>query len=417
MRRLVESVVPARMGGRFRWLLASSWVSNIGDGLAVAAGPLLVKSQTDQPFLVAAATLLQYLPWLLFGLSAGVLADRVDRRRLVIAGNLARVVVLAVLSVTIVTDSVSIAVVLAAMFLLGTAETVVDTTTSTLLPMVVETEDLGVANARLMFGSITLNRLAGPPVGAALFALGLAWPFVTQAVCVLLAAVLVARVAITHVPPAEAHAPVRSDIADGIRWLWGHPPIRTLALTGVTFNVTYGAASAVLVLYAAERLRLGDVGFGLLTTAAAIGGVVVTAVYGFLERRVGLANIMRAGLIIETTTHLTLAITRTPAVAMAIFVLFGMHEAAWGTTSTTVRQRAVPEEFQGRVGSVYMTGLVGGLVVGAGLGGVIASVWGITGPFWFAFVGSSLILLLIWRQLGHIVHTEPEPMPTTAPTT
>ena len=128
---------------------------------------------------------------------------------------------------------------------------------------------------------------------------------------------------------------MRSDIADGIRWLWGHPPIRTLALTGVTFNVTYGAASAVLVLYAAERLRLGDVGFGLLTTAAAIGGVVVTAVYGFLERRVGLANIMRAGLIIETTTHLTLAITRTPAVAMGIFVLFGMHEAAWGTTSTT----------------------------------------------------------------------------------
>lgn len=409
MRRLVESVVPARMGGRFRWLLASSWVSNIGDGLAVAAGPLLVKSQTDQPFLVAAATLLQYLPWLLFGLSAGVLADRLDRRRLVILGNLARVVVLSVLSVTIVTDSVSIAVVLAAMFLLGTAETLVDTTTSTLLPMIVQTEDLGVANARLMFGSITLNRLAGPPIGAALFSLGLALPFVTQAVCVLLAAVLVGRVALTHVPPAEAHAPVRSDIADGIRWLWGHPPIRTLALTVVTFNVTYGAASAVLVLYASERLDLGTVGFGLLTTVAAVGGVIGTAIYGWLERRIGLANIMRAGLVIETTTHLTLALTRTPAVAMGIFVLFGMHEAAWGTTSTTIRQRAVPDEFQGRVGSVYMTGLVGGLVVGAGLGGLIASVWGITGPFWFAFVGSAIILLLIWRQLGHLVHTEPEP--------
>lgn len=411
MRRLVESVVPARMGGRFRWLLASSWVSNIGDGLAVAAGPLLVKSQTDEPFLVAAASMLQYLPWLLFGLSAGVFADRHDRRRLVILGNLARVVVLAVLSATIVTDSVSIAVVLVAMFLLGTAETVVDTTTSTLLPMVVETDDLGVANARLMFGSITLNRLAGPPIGAALFALGLAWPFVTQAVCVLLAAVLLARVALTHVPAAEAHAPVRSDIADGVRWLWGHPPVRTLALTVFTFNVTYGAAWSVLVLYASERLRLGDIGFGLLTTVAAVGGVIGTGVYGWLERRIGLANIMRAGLIIETVTHLTLALTRTPAVAMGIFLLFGVHEAAWGTTSTTIRQRAVPDEFQGRVGSVYMTGLVGGLVAGSALGGVIASLWGITGPFWFAFVGSTIILLLIWRQLGHLVHTEREPQP------
>jgi MFS family permease len=409
MRRLVESVVPARMGGRFRWLLASSWVSNIGDGLAVAAGPLLVKSQTDEPFLVAAATMLQFLPWLLFGLSAGVLADRLDRRRLVIIGNLARVVVLTVLSATIVTGSVSIAVVLVAMFLLGTAETLVDTTTSTLLPMIVDTDDLGVANARLMFGSITLNRLAGPPIGAALFVIGAAWPFLTQAVCVLLAALLVARVALTHVPPTEQHAPVRTDIAAGIRWLWGHPPIRTLALTVVTFNVTFGAASSVLVLYAAERLRLGNVGFGLLTTMGAVGGVVGTAVYGWLERRIGLANIMRAGLIIETSTHLTLALTRTPAVAMAIFLLFGVHEAAWGTTSTTIRQRAVPEEFQGRVGSVYMTGLVGGLVIGAGLGGLIATTWGITGPFWFAFVGSTLILLLIWRQLGHLVQTESEP--------
>lgn len=409
MSRVVESVAPARMGQGFRWLIGSSWVSNLGDGIGIAAGPLLVASQTDDPILVAAASLLQYLPWLLFGLYAGVLADRLDRRRLTIAGNVARAVVLAVLAASIVGDVVNVGVVLAALFLLGTAETLVDTTASTLLPMLVEPADLGVANARIMFGSLTLNRLAGPPIGAALFGLGVALPFVTQAVCMAFSAVLVARMALTHAPSATAHAAIRSDIADGIRWVWGHSPVRTLALTIITFNVTFGAAWSVLVLYATERLGMGDVGFGLLTTTGALGGVLGTASYGWLERRIGLANIMRAGLIVETCTHLTLAITRTPAVALAVFFVFGIHEAAWGTTSITVRQRAVPTEFQGRVSSVYMVGVFGGLVVGSALGGVLARLWGISGPFWFAFVGSAVILVCIWRQLGHIAHADEEP--------
>jgi predicted MFS family arabinose efflux permease len=96
--------------------------------------------------------------------------------------------------------------------------------------------------------------------------------------------------------------------------------------------------------------------------------------------------------------------TQTLAVALAIFVVFGMHEGAWGTTVTTVRQRAVPAEIQGRIGAVYMVGLQGGLVVGAALGGVLAQIWGVTAPFWFAFVGSAVILLLIWRRLALITH-------------
>jgi hypothetical protein len=91
VRGLVEAVLPARMGTPFRWLVGSSWVGNLGDGIALAAGPLLVAGQTQDPFLVALGALLQRLPWLLFGLQAGVLAERVDRRRLLIGVDLARV--------------------------------------------------------------------------------------------------------------------------------------------------------------------------------------------------------------------------------------------------------------------------------------------------------------------------------------
>src|ERR671926_503782 len=136
------------MGRSFRWLLSSSWVSNVGDGIALAAGPLLVASQTRDPLLVALAALLQRLPWLLFGLWAGAVADRLDRRGLVMGVDLGRAGVLALLSATILTGTVGVVVVLVAMLLIGTAEVFADTASQTLLPMVVAKEDLGVGNAR-----------------------------------------------------------------------------------------------------------------------------------------------------------------------------------------------------------------------------------------------------------------------------
>lgn len=410
MERVAEWISPARAGTGFRWLLASSWVSNIGDGIALAAGPLLVAAQTRDPFLVALASLLQRVPWLLFGLWAGVLADRLDRRLQVVVADLLRAGVLAVLSLTIIADAVSVGVVLAAVFVLGTAEVFADTATGTLLPMLVERGDLGMANARLVAGFITANQLVGPPVGAALFAVGMVWPFAAQAVLVAMGAMLVSKIAVaapvTSAGVQSGRRHVRTDVADGLRWVWGHAAVRTLTITIVAFNVTFGAAWSVLVLYSADRLGLGEIGFGLLTTASAIGGLLGSFGYVWLERRLGLATIMRAGLAIETCTHLALAITTNPAVAMVTFFVFGVHIAAWGTTSTSIRQRAVTAEFQGRVGSVYLLGVHGGLVVGAAIGGLIAEAWGVTGPFWFAFAGSVAILAAIWSQLGHIAHVD-----------
>src|SRR5829696_1852340 len=141
------------MGTPFRWLVGSAWIGNLGDGIALAAGPLLVASQTSDPLLVALAGLLQRLPWLVFGLHTGVLADRVDRRLVVIAVDLLRAGVLVVLVAALVT-----------VFLLGTAEVFVDTTSATLLPMVVARADLGVGNARMMTARITMNELVGPSV-------------------------------------------------------------------------------------------------------------------------------------------------------------------------------------------------------------------------------------------------------------
>jgi predicted MFS family arabinose efflux permease len=196
-----------------------------------------------------------------------------------------------------------------------------------------------------------------------------------------------------------------------MRWTVHHAAVRTLSLTILIFNITFGAAWSVLVLYATQRLGLGAVGFGLLTTVSAAGGLLGTALYGWITRRVSLGNVMRAGLIIETLTHLALAVTTSPWVASAIFFVFGAHAFIWGTTSVTVRQRAVPSHLQGRVSSVNAICVYGGLVVGSAIGGTLATRYGVTAPFWFAFVGSALFVVLLWRELTRIAHADTHPTP------
>ncbi len=407
MSTLVETVLPARLGSGFRWLVGSSWVTNFGDGVLIAAGPLLVASQTRNPVLVAGAMIALQAPWLLVGLFAGALADRLDRRRVIMVANAVRGVVLAGLATVVATGHVNIGIVLVAMLALGTAETFVDATSGTLTPMLVEKRDLGIANSRLMAGMITGNQLVGPAVGALLFSVGMVWPFLVTVVCIAVGVVLVSRIG---TPPGAVRGDVdthiRQDIADGVRWLMGNPPVRTLAIIIVVFNVTWAAPWSVLVLWALERVGIGEAGFGLLTTAAALGGLLATFSYGRLEKLVPLATLMRAVLLAEVLFHLAMAFTSSPWTAYPLMFFFGAYAFVWGTLSQAVRQRAVPAELQGRVGSVYMICVMGGMLIGSLLGGLIAGVWGLTAPWWFAFAGSGVTLALVWRSLGHIAHAD-----------
>ena len=404
---VVNRIAPARMGSSFRWLLASTWVNNIGDGMALAAGPLLVASQTDNAFLVALGGALQRVPWLVFGLYAGALADRVDRRRMIMVADGLRAVVLALLAGIIITGNVNIAVVLIAMLLLGVAEVFVDSASQTILPMVVDHDDIGIGNARLASGFLVGNQVVGPPLGAFLFAAGIAFPFVGHAVLVALAVLLIAQIATPKGPVREvSDTHIIRDIAEGLRWLAHHDAVRTLAIIVVAFNVTFGAAWSVLVLYAIDHLHMSEVGFGLLSTSAAVGGLISTALYGRIERRFDLGDVMRVCLLLEVLAHLSFAVTTSGYVAMVIMFVFGAYAFVWFAVSQTVRQRATPIELQGRVGSVYMVGVFGGIVLGEVLGGWIAEQWGLTAPFWFAFVGSAITLALVWRQLSYIAHAD-----------
>ncbi len=252
-------------------------------------------SLTRDAFLVSMALTAQWLPMLLFGMGGGVAADRLDRRRMVVVVNLARAGVLLALVALVVTETLTIAWALVVLFVLGTAETFADSASSTLLPSLVARKDLGVANARMQGAFLLANQMVAPPIGAALFAAGMALPFAANAAAFVLGATLISRIVGSMRSERTEVAGVWADTVEGLRWLVGHPPMRTLTLTIFAFNVTFGAGWSVLVLYAGERLGMGEVGFGLLMTAVAIGGVIGTVSYGALERRFRLASLLPVG--------------------------------------------------------------------------------------------------------------------------
>lgn len=401
LRRVFCPASDPSFGSAFIRLWVSAAISNLGDGAVLAAGPLLLATLTTDPTAVAAATVAQQLPWLLFALLGGALADRLPRRTLVVGGHTVRAVLLAGLAVTIAAGTPPLWLLYLVSFLFGTVETVADVAAGALVADTVPTELLGRANARLQLTFTINNLLIGPPLGALLFAVGAAAPFGLHAAACGLAALVVLRV------PSPFHrtgptTTIRADIGAGLRTLWRHRGLRILATCIFVMNFAGLGAFAIWVLYGKQHLGLTDIQYGLFVATGAVGGMAGAWAYGRLEKRLGRTVLLRGGLIVEALTYLVLALTSNPWVAGATMAVFGVHAIVWGAVAATARQRATPPELLGRVGSVYALASVSGSLLGALLGGFIAKRFGLLGPFWFAFGLVAVMVVVAWRRLADV---------------
>jgi predicted MFS family arabinose efflux permease len=367
------------------------------------AGPLLAASLTRDPLLVAGLAFAQRLPWLLFSLVSGALVDRLDRRWLMATVDVARCLLLGLLGVAVLLDAATIPLLYAVFFAVGVAETLFDNASVSILPSVVARERLPKANGRLLGARVVAEDLAGPPLGGVLFAAAAAVPFLLDAGTFAAAAALVAAMRGRFRVERPEEAPpttLRSEIAEGVRWLWRNRLLRILALAIGLMNVTLMATASILVLYAKERLGLGPAGYGLLFSSMAVGGIAASLVVERIVGWLGPATTMRVGLLIEASTHLVLALARSPLVVGAILALFGFHAITWNVTSISLRQELVPERLLGRVNSAYAVFSSGGTALGAVVGGLLARRFGLTAPFWCSFVAMTLLVLVAWRVLS-----------------
>jgi MFS family permease len=404
----------ARLGAPFWKLWAAGTTSALGSGLATIGTPLFVAARTSDPLTISASFAVAWLPWLLFALPGGVLVDRVDRRRLMIAIDSARVVAMGLLAGAILTGWANIALLYAVLFVVNTGEIVFRSASQAMIPAVVPADKLERANGLLVGGDTVMQNMVAGPLGGFLFLIAAGLPFLINAGTYAASAILIGWIASSYraraAParssegaPAEAgQAPPRpgsvlADVAEGFRWLIRQRLLRTMAILIGLLNLTLTAALAVLVLLARERLHLGSVGYGLLFTCAAAGSVLGSVIGDRLIARVTATWTVRIGLLVEAGLHLTLATSRSDYVVGIALFAFGIHATLWTVVSSSLRQRLTPPDMLGRVSSTNLFIAAGGNCAGALLGGLVARTFGITAPYWAGVAVAIAVSATTWR--------------------
>jgi len=406
------------LGPRYRRLWLASVVSNLGDGVGVIAFPWLASAVTRDPLLIGAVAAAQRLPWLVFALPAGVIIDRVDRRRIMVAADAARAVLVAVIAVAVLMGESALPsaadlasgvevptnlpvylVLLGSVFMLGLAEVLRDNAAQTFLPAIVAPERLESANGRLWGAEMAANSFVGPMLGGVLLAVGFSVPFFFNAGTFAAAAGLVFLIAGRYRPGAAEPNPIaaaswRADLKEGFRWLWRHDLLRTLAIVLGLLNGLGMMAWSTFILFAQENLDLDSglfsgvlggwasaLGFGspgafvfaILMMGGAVGGILGSLLAPRISRALGTGPSLWVTLGVGAATALVVGTATRWWIAFLMSTVGVLTAMLWNVITVSFRQAIIPDRLLGRVNSVYRFFGWGMMPVGSLLGGVV--VW------------------------------------------
>lgn len=405
-----------KLGISYWKLWTASVVSNLGDGIAMIAYPWLASAVTRNPLHIAAVAVITRLPWLLFSLPAGVITDRVDRRKLAAWMDVGRFVIttgvaLAVLRVQSQLSSpeeiaegsaqlpesagILLFVVYAAALLLGTAEVFRDNSAQTLMPAIVDSQNLEKANGRLWGAEMVMNSFVGPPLAGVLIAVGFALPFFVDAGTFAVAAALVFLIAGSFKPqgrPEDTQGSRPSfwiELKEGVSWLWHHPLFKPMAIALGVLNATFMMTFSTFVLFGQEVLELDATRFGLLSTGFAVGGVIGSVTASKVTEKLGQGGSLFASILIMAVSSLVSGLTSSFWVFWIMGLLGAGMGTVWNVITVSLRQALIPDRILGRVNSVYRFIGWGMMPVGSLVGGILVAAlepatgreWALRGPY------------------------------------
>lgn len=397
--------MPSLFPASFHRLSAANLAAQSAEQLSLAAVPLVaVLALGSGPGEIGFLAALQTLPFLLLSIPAGLLADRLPRRTLMVAAEMLRALSLAVLLAMLLTGALSIPG-LAIVGFVGAVGTVAFTVAApALVPALVPRESLGRANGRLELARSTAYA-AGPALAGALVAwIGGAAVFVIAALLSCGAVALLLRIAEPVRPAVPARHPLR-DMRDGAQFVWQHEHLRPMALCGVAWNISWFVLQAAYVPYALRALGLGSEAVGMTLGCYGAGMVLGSLLAPRLVARMAFGRAIQFGPAVSVAAAGVMVATLfvpTAVLAGLSFFLFGAGPIIWTITTTTLRQSVTPEGMLGRVGAVFLTVNAGARPVGAALGGAVGAAWGEAACLWLAFAGFGLQagIILLSRVSG-----------------
>ncbi len=424
------SDTPRRALGANYWKLwIASVISNFGDGVALIAYPWLASAVTRSPLQIALVGVATRLPWLIFTLPAGVITDRADRRRLVVAMDATRALItVGVAAVVLVNQGIlptpeqieaadfapmaNSGILLVTLYvsalLLGMAEVLRDNGAQTLMPAVVDKSQLEKANGRLWGAEMVMNSFIGPPLGGLLLAVAFSLPFFIDSVTFAVSAALLAALTGSFRPSGETRASFRTDLKEGFRWLWNHQLLKRFAIVLGLINASSAATTATLVLFGQEVLQVDAAGFGLLMSAGAAGGVLGSLAAAPFTKRLGSGSTIMFTLVSSAITSLVIGLTSSAVVVWVMFAIMSFGGVMWNVVTVSLRQAIIPDRLLGRVNSVYRFFGWGMMPIGLFIGGALVAVvanlltreWGLRSPFFVAAVLQALLAIYAIGRLS-----------------
>jgi MFS family permease len=375
------------LGGSYVKLWTSTALSYLADGILKTALGLVAIGYTRSPAAIAGLAFAITAPWLVFTLIAGGVADRMDRRVLMLAANALRVVALVALLATLLTHTDSLIGLYAVAICVGIADTVYDTAAQAMVPQLVATPELPRANQRLLAASLISNEFAGPPLAGLLVTMGASAALGTPAALWVLAiaALLLMRGRYRVTPDeADASGSLLHEIGAGLRFLWRHPLLRAFAAIAGVFNFASAASQAILVLYAVgstSAMHLTKQQYGWLLSTVAIGSLLGALLAARLERRWGRTRTLALGITASALFIGGPALTTNPFLIGAAFLTGGAGLLVANVIMLSLRQEVTPPHLLGRINSgiLFMAG--GSKPLGALAGGVLAELLGLRAVF------------------------------------
>lgn len=397
-----SALTPLRKVAGFSSVMAAFGVSSIGDGVRTAALPLLAVTVTDSPAAIAGLAVAGRLPWLLVALFSGAVADRVDRRSLMVAVDVCRALVVTGLVAAVFAGLESIVLLYAVALLLGVGETLFDSATHGLIPQMVPDRHLARANGHLFTTSMVGRDFLGPLVGGWLFAVSRAVPFVVDAITFALGALLLrlggrpegGRVAGSGLGGIRE---MFADIAEGLRWTVSHKFVLSLLLVSTVVNLTQSAAQSLLVLLAVNELGMSEWTFGLLLTASGIGAFLGGLSSARVGDKLGVHRVLLPAIAVTPMLFLVVAWSDSPFVLGACLALNAYSGLLASIQMIALRQRMVPNNLQGRISSVARFAALGiAIPLGALAAGLVAQWLGVRA----VYVGAAAVVVLLLVAVG-----------------
>jgi len=394
------------MGPAFNRMWASSIVSNLSDGILIAAAPLLAISLTDSTVLISAIGAMVMLPWLLFAIPIGVLVDRIDRRFILAGANATRSAVVGVLALLIATDQVTIYWLLVASFVIGVCEVAADTTAQSLIPQILEEKNFEKGNSRLQISETVIQGFIGAPISGFIYAIAIALPFFINSIGLAVASLLALSIPIKYLQDVrkdDVEKEKKKFVADmkfGIKYLFNEKVLRRLVVTTASIGVCYSMGTATMVLFIIKELELPKQLFGVILTIQGLGAIAGAFMAPRLSEKFGRSNVMTFGITSSSVVLLLQGFSPNIYIFVALATFGGFAISQWNILLMATYQTVIPNELYGRIHGTRRTLVWGMMPIGSLLGGVLAH-YSLRLPM---YVGGVIATTLAFLSIGFLLN-------------